>query len=172
MCFLSWIKLMKYVNEFNTVQKAMEKSEQTFKEFDETIKKELNKNEKHYSDKYKYNDDYLNGDNKDNKNHNFKLKSKLLSCFNDFTQNFSSSDEVKKAFNSNVLNVNTSTSLEQRHNNVVFQNNSILNKFPKFIDLIPQKKNITKKCKECRTILVKIPEKMTRLNIIIWFHCL
>jgi len=151
-------ELMKYVNEINTVQKAMEKTEQNFEEFDKKIKGELNKKEKQFSDKYEYNDDYLNEENKENKNNNFKLKSKLLSCYNDFTQNFNTLDEVKKAFNSHILNLPTTTSLEQRHNNPIFQNNSIFNQYPKFIDLIPQQRNYIKKCKECETILVKIPE--------------
>ena len=150
---------MKYDNEFNTVQKAMEKSEQNYEEFDKKIKDEIIKNEKQYSEKYEYNDDYLNKEeNKENKNNNFKLKNKLLSCHNDFYQNFNSLDEVKKALNSNTLSINIITSLEQRHNNAVFQNNSIWNQYPKFIDLIPKQRDFSKQCKECGNYIVKIPE--------------
>ena len=149
-------ELMKYVNEINTVQKAMEKTEQNFEEFDKKIKGELNKKEKQFSDKYEYNDDYLN---EENKNNNFKFKPKLLSCYSDFSQNFKSLDEVKKAFNSNTLNINYTTSLEQRHNNPIFQSNSVFNQYPKFMDLIPKQKDFSKKCKECENYIIKIPGK-------------
>ena len=149
-------ELMKYDNELNIVQKAMEKSEQNFEEFDKKIKEEISKNEKLFSDKYEYNDDYLN---EENKNNNFKFKPKLLSCYSDFSQNFKSLDEVKKAFNSNTLNINYTTSLEQRHNNPIFQSNSVFNQYPKFMDLIPKQKDFSKKCKECENYIIKIPEK-------------
>ena len=155
-------ELTKDENDFNTVQKAMEKSEQNFEEFDKKIKQEIIKNEKQYSDKYEYNDDYLNSEeNKDNKNINFKLKTKLLSCYNDFNLNYNSLDEVKKVFNSNALSLNIIASLEQRHNNVVFQNNSLWNQYPKFIDLIPKQRDFSKQCKECGKFIVKIPENAT-----------
>jgi len=151
-------KMMKFSSEYDTVQKAMEKGEQTFEEFDKRIKEDINNDEKKAFDKYEYNDDYLNKEeNKENKN--FKLKNRLLHCYNDYTQNFNSLDEVKKAFNTNALSLNVMTSLEQRHNNVSFQNNSIFNQYPKFIDLIPKQKDFSKKCKECRNTIVKIPGK-------------
>ena len=152
--------MMKFSSEYDTVQKAMEKGEQTFEEFDKRIKNDINNNEKKTFDKYEYNDDYLNKEeNKENKN--FKLKNRLLHCYNDFTQNFNSLEEVKKAFNTNALSVNVMTSLEQRHNNVSFQNNSIFNQYPKFIDLIPKQKDFSKKCKECGNYIIKIPENPT-----------
>ena len=155
-------EMLKFDNEFNTVQKAMEKSEQNFEEFDKKIKEELINNEKQYSEKYEYNDDYLNiEENKENKNTNFKLKSKLLSCYNDYNQNYNTLDEAKKALNSNALSINIITSLEQRHNNVVFQNNTMWNTYPKFIDLIPKKRDYSKQCKECGNFIVKIPETPT-----------
>ena len=156
-------EMMKFSSEYDTVQKAMEKGEQTYEEFDKRIKEDINNNEKKAYDKYEYNDDYLNKEeNKENKN--FKLKNRLLHCYNDYTQNFNSLDEVKKAFNTNALSLNVMTSLEQRHNNVSFQNNSILNQYPKFIDLIPKQKDFSKKCKECGNTIVKIPENHSLNN--------
>lgn len=145
-------------NDFdaNIVQKAMEKSEQTFEEFDKRIKEEKLKNEKKIGGKIEYNDDYLIKE-ENNENKNFKKKNKLLSCYNDFNQNFNSLDEVKKALNSN-LSISSISSLEQRHHNAPFQNNSIWNQFPKFVDLIPKKKDYLKKCKDCEKAVIIIPE--------------
>ena len=150
----------RFNTDYEIVQKAMERTEQSFEEFDKKNKKEINDNEKMTSDKYDYNDDYLstNEENKDNKNKNFKLKNKLLPCYNDFNQNLNSLEEVKKAFTSNTLSLNVMTSLEQKHNNVIFQNISIWNQYPKFIDLIPRQKDYCKICKECKNYVVKIPE--------------
>ena len=154
--------LMKYDNEYNTVQKAMERSEQNFEDFDSRIKEEIINDEKKMGDRYEYDDDYLNNDeNKENKNIYFRHKSKLLPCYNDFNQNYNSLEEVKKAFNSNALSINVMSSLEQRHNNIVFQNNIIWNQFPIFMDLIPQKRDFCKKCKECGNSIIKIPENPT-----------
>ena len=94
----------RFYSDYDTVSKAMEKSEQNFEEFNKRNKKEMDDIEKMASDKYEYNDDYLNiSNNEENKNKYFKLKNKLLPCYTDFTQNLDSLDEVKKAFNSNTL---------------------------------------------------------------------
>ena len=154
------VELFKFTTESDTVQKAMEKTEQNFEEFDQRIKDEILLNEKTSGDKYEYNDNYLNNDdNKDIKNVNFKLKkNKLLSCYNDFNLNFNSLSEVKTAFNSNTLSINAMTTLEQRINNPVFQNNMVFNTYPRFIDLIPKQKDFYKKCKECGKTIVSIPD--------------
>jgi hypothetical protein len=150
----------KFTNETETVQKAMEKTEQNFEEFDMRIKDEFLLNEKTSGDKYEYNDDYLNNDDiNSKKNENFKLKNKLLSCYNDFYLNFNSLSEVKTAFNTNTLSINAMTTLEQRINNPVFQNNMVFNTYPRFIDLIPKREDFYKKCKECGKTIVSIPTK-------------
>ena len=158
-------ELFKFTNETNesdTVQKAMEKSEQNFDEFYKKIKDEILLNEKISGDKYEYNDNYfLNEENKETKNKYFKLKNKFLSCYNDFNQNFNSLKELKENFNSNTLTVNAMTSLEQRINNPVFQNSSIFNAYPRFIELIPKQKDFSKKCKTCGIAIVNIPELST-----------
>ena len=154
---------LKFNSDYDTVIKAMERSEVNFEEFDKKNKIEINNNEKMISGKYEYNDDYLNN-NEENKNKYFKLKNKLLPCYNDYTQNLDSLDEVKKAFNSNTLSLNAMTSLEQRHHNVIFQNNLIWNQYPKFIDLIPRQKDFCKLCKECKNYIVRIPENVTDDN--------
>jgi hypothetical protein len=152
-------EIFKQMNGYDIVQKAMERGEQNFEEFDKKIKDEIKEYEKAFGEKYEYNDNYLKDEeNKENKNKNFKFKNKLLPCYNDFNQTLNSLDEVKKAFNSNTLSVNVMTSLEQRHNNVVFQNNCIWNQYPKFIDLIPKQKDFCKKCKECGNSIIKISD--------------
>lgn len=157
---------MGFNTDYDVVEKAMEKTEQTYEEFDKKYKKEINDNEKKISDKLEYNDDYLNinDENKDNRNKNFKLKTKLLPCYNDFNQNLNSLEEVKKAFISNNLSLNAMTSLEQKHNNVIFQNISVWNQYPKFIELIPRQKDYCKICKECKNYVAKIPENPNSEN--------
>lgn len=154
-------ELFKFTTESDTVQKAMEKSEQNYDEFYKKIKDEISLNEKNAGDKYEYNDNYFSlneENNKETKNKFFKLKNKFLSCYNDYNLNFNSLNEVKTAFNSNTLSLNAMTSLEQRLNNPVCQNNSIFNAYPKFIELIPKPRNFCKKCKECGKAIVSVPE--------------
>ena len=135
------------------VKKAMEEGEQKLENFEEKIKTELAQEEKNAQGKCEYEDNYLN--NEENKYFGLKIMSKLLPCAIDFNQNFNSLEEVQKAFNSNDLSLNTMTCLEQRHNNVIFQNNSVLNQYPKFVDLIPKLKSFSKTCKECGKIIVE-----------------
>ena len=133
------------------VQKAMDSEEQNFENFEKNAKNERETEEKRATGKY--NDNYIN--NEENKYVSLKGINKILPCYNDYTQNFNTLQEVQKAFNSNDLGTNAMTSLEQRHNNPVLQNISILNQYPKFVDLIPKKQLFNKTCKQCKKLIVE-----------------
>ena len=135
------------------VKKAMEEGEQKLESFEENNKLELAKNEKRATGKCEYNDEYLN--NVDNKYISFKIINKLLPCCNDFSQNFNTLEEVQKAFNTNDLSLNNMIGLEQRHNNPILQNNTVLDQYPRFVDLIPKKQLFGKNCKECGKLIVE-----------------
>ena len=135
------------------VKKAMENGEQNLENFEKINNSELCKYEKKATGKCEYIDDYIN--NEKNKYISLKIINKLLPCYNDYNQNFDSLEEVHKAFNTNDLSLNTMTCLEQRHNNPILQNNSVLNQYPRFEDLIPKKQLFGKKCKECGKLIVE-----------------
>ena len=135
------------------VQKAMDSEEQNFENFEKNAKNERETEEKRETGKIEYNDNYIN--NEENKYVSLKGINKILPCYNDYTQNFNTLQEVQKAFNSNDLGTNAMTSLEQRHNNPVLQNISILNQYPKFVDLIPKKQLFNKTCKQCKKLIVE-----------------
>ena len=135
------------------VKKAMEEGGQKLEIFEEKKKLELANNEKKATGKCEYNDDYLNSE--DNKYITFKIINKLLPCYTDYTQTFNTLEEVQKAFNSNDLSLNNMIGLEQRHNNPILQNNTVLNQYPRFSDLIPKKHLFGKKCKECGKLVVE-----------------
>ena len=135
------------------VKKAMEEEKPNLENFEEKYKLDLSQKEKNAHGKCEYNDDYLN--NEENKYYTLNLMNRLLQCSNDYTKNYNSLEEVQKAFNNNELSLNTNNSLKQRHNNVIFQNNSLLDLYPKFFDLIPKKQLFSKTCKECGKIIVE-----------------
>ncbi len=135
------------------VQKAMNTEEQNFSNFEKNSKNESEAEEKKETGKIEYNDDYIN--NEENKYVSLKIINKILPCYNDYTQTFNTLEEVQKAFNTNDLSFNAMTGLEQRHNNPVLQNISILNQYPKFVDLIPKKNLFNKTCKQCKKLIVE-----------------
>ena len=150
------------------VQKAMEEGQQNLEDFENKKNSEFDQEEKKATGKYEYKDDYIN--NEENKYTSLKIINKLLSSYNDYNQNFNSLEEVQKAFNTNDLNLNAMTGIEQRHNNPIIQNNSILDQYPRFVDLIPKKQLFNKKCKQCEKLIVEEADdnqkKENRIN-----HC-
>ena len=150
------------------VQAAMENGQQNLEDFENKKNSEFEQEEKKETGKYEYKDDYINND--DNKYASLKIVNKILSCYNDYNQNFNSLEDVKKAFGTNDLNLNAMAGLEQRHNNPIVQNNSILDQFPRFADLIPKKHLFNKRCKQCQKLIVEEEDdnqkKENRIN-----HC-
>ena len=121
--------------------------------FEKKLRNERDEEEKRATGKIEYNDDYIN--NEENKFVSYKIINKILPCYNDFTQTFNTLEDVQKSFNSNDLNFNAMTGLEQRHNNPILQNISILNQYPKFVDLIAKKHLFNKTCKQCKKLIVE-----------------
>ena len=141
-------------DSFNDIVKqAMEEDEQQLENFEKKKNLEIEKEEKREMGKMEYQDDYIN--NEGDKYISLKIINKLLPSYIDYTQNFNSLEEVQKAFNTNDLSLNAMTNLEQRHNNPILQNNSVLNQYPRFVDLIPKKQLFSKKCKECGKLMVE-----------------
>ena len=135
------------------VKKAMNSDEQNFENFEKKLRNERDEEEKRATGKIEYNDDYINSE--ENKFVSYKIINKILPCYNDFTQTFNTLEDVQKSFNSNDLSFNAMTGLEQRHNNPILQNISILNQYPKFVDLIPKKSLFNKTCKQCKKLIVE-----------------
>lgn len=147
------------------VKKAMEEGEHNFEKFEESNILEINEKEKQETGKYEYNDDYIN--NEENKYISLKIINKILPCYTDYTQNFNTLEEVQKAFNTNDLSLNNMIGLEQRHNNPIIQNNSVLDQYPRFMDLVPKKQCFSKKCKECGAIIVEEEEDSQKQSRIV-----
>ena len=53
------------------------------------------------------------------------------------------------------LNPKFISNLEQRYNSVIFQHPYLEMQFPNFFDLIPNKSEVVKKCKQCRKIVIQ-----------------
>lgn len=104
----------------------------------------------------KYDDNYIS--NQNNAYFSFHFVSTLLASNLDYSETnwtqFDSIDSLKNKLR-NELDINYVTSIQQRHCNVILQHPFINIQFPKFTDLIPQRAKSSKKCRNCKKLVIQ-----------------
>ena len=134
------------------VNKAMEQGPWSIEKLEKDIKNEIYEIEEKEQLPIKYDDSYI-------KNANlytaFTLIMQYIGTSIDYSDNdINNIDELKEKLMYD-LNPRSISNLEQRYNHVIFQHPYVEMQFPNFFDLIPNKSEVVKKCKQCRKIIIQ-----------------
>ena len=134
------------------VNKAMEQGPWSIEKLEKDIKNEIYEIEEKEQLPIKYDDSYI-------KNANlytaFTLIMQYTGASIDYSDNdINNIDELKEKLMYD-LNPRSISNLEQRYNHVIFQHPYVEMQFPNFFDLIPNKSEVVKKCKQCRKIIIQ-----------------
>ena len=140
----------------DVVQKAMDQGAWVIEKLEEKLKNENDEIEKKEQFPIKYDDDsYVSNSNLYS---SFATIIQHLGVALDYSNNeLNSLNNVEELSNllKKDLNPKLISNLEQRYNHVVFQHPFLEMQFPNFFDLIPNKSEVVKKCKQCRKIIVQ-----------------
>ena len=139
----------------DVVQKAMDQGAWTIEKLEKTLKNENNEIENKEQLPIKYDDSYISNSNLYS---SFSIIMQHLGVALDYSNNeLNSINNVEELSNllKNDLNPKLISNLEQRYNHVIFQHPYLEMQFPNFFDLIPNKSEVVKKCKQCRKIIIQ-----------------
>ena len=127
----------------------------TIEKLEKTLKNENNEIENKEQLPIKYDDSYISNSNLYS---SFSIIMQHLGVALDYSNNeLNSINNVEELSNllKNDLNPKLISNLEQRYNHVIFQHPYLEMQFPNFFDLIPNKSEVVKKCKQCRKIIIQ-----------------